>query len=206
MEEIFVQAKHKPPSRYFFPSQGKTFSLSTTSVPVGDTPRSTPVSRLGSGQAPLRQQLPCVSEWTSWFAGTQWGVACEAEPLQSFWEWKPQGSVEPVGVRRLYWVACFSLMGYLRCCNREVLGACWLVRVVAGRRWWPSCLKLVWGSMGSGSLAGGGLGVEDWWLWRTVCHSWIKCQSRCCSWPRTRALVPEHPPCQREEEAQTKSL
>lgn len=167
----------------------------------------TPVSRLGSEQAPWRQQLPCVSAWRSWFVGTQSvGVASEAEPPESCWGWPPQGSLEPAEGRRSHWeVACVYAMECLQCCSQEVPVACWLLRVAAGRRWWLSCLKLMWGSTGSGSLAGGGLWVEDWWLWRTVCHSWIKCLSRCYSLPMTRALVPERLPYGRERRGETKT-
>lgn len=190
----------------------KAFFLShRTRCPVSCRPACaclwpTPASRPGSEWAPWRRRLPCVSAWTSWSAGTQWAwVASGAEPPQSCWGWGPRGSSGPAVGRRSCWeAACVCAQGSLRCCSREVPAACWLLLVAAGRRWWPSCLKLTWGSTGSGSLAGGGRGVEDWWLWRTGCHSWITRLSRCYSLPMKRALVPGHPPYGQKRKEQRK--
>lgn len=167
----------------------------------------TPASRLGSAQAPWRQQLPCVSTWMSWSAAMTWaGAASAAEPPQSCWGCWPPGSWEPAGGHRSRWaVACVCAMECHRCCNRGVPAGCWLLLVVAGRHWWRSCPKLTWGSTGSGSWAGGGLWAVDWWRWRRVCRSWTRRLSQYYSSPMTRASVPEHLPFSRKWKQKEKS-
>lgn len=142
------------------------------SLSIGDV-SATPVTRLGSEQAPSQPQFPLESAWRSWSVGTQWGKGPpEAEPPLSFCGGPPQGSRGPAEEPRSYWEASgVSALACLQCCIREDPASCWPLRVAGGRRGSRSlCRTPTWGSTGTGSRADEDLVSEGWWLWRTMCR------------------------------------